>query len=210
MPVIRNLYVETADRAVDLIASPATGARWEQPSVLARMSIGDLAGHLARSILQVEWHLDAPHSDTEPVDAARYFIREGDPTDLDSAHNQGIRERSSEVARQGYQQLVSSTRATLDRLRDWLPTEPDGRLLEALGWVLPLDEYLKTRLVETTVHFDDLRLSTGVTDGPLPAQAIEVAVDTLLEVARRRHGMAAVLTALARRERDVVQALRVF
>jgi len=79
-----------------------------------------------------------------------------------------------------------------------------------LGWVLPLDEYLKTRLVETTVHFDDLRLSTGVTDGPLPAQAIEVAVDTLLEVARRRHGMAAVLTALARRERDVVQALRVF
>jgi hypothetical protein len=210
MSTIRTLYLETAGRAIDLIADPETAARWEQPSVLARMSIGDLAGHLARSILQVEWYLDAPHRDTTPVDAARYFIREGDPADLDSAHNQGIRKRSTEIARQGYEQLVSSTRATLDRLRDRLPAEPNGRLLEALGWVLPLDEYLKTRLVEITVHFDDLRLSTGSTEGPLPAEAIEVAVDTLLDVARRRHGMAAVLTALARRERDAVQALRVF
>ncbi len=210
MPSIRDLYVETADRAADLIADPATDARWGRPSVLARMSVGDLAGHLARSILQVEWYLDAPHRDETPVDAARYFIREGDPADLDSAHNQGIRERSTEVARQGHGELVSSTRATLDRLRDRLPAEPEGRLLEALGWVLPLDEYLKTRLVEITVHFDDLRLSTGVTEGPLPAEAIRVAVETLLDVARRRHGMAAVLTALARRERDAVQALRVF
>jgi len=210
MPNIRNLYVETADRAIDLIADPDTASRWEQPSVLARMSVGELAGHLARSILQVEWYLDAPYRDAAPIDAATYYVREGDTADLDSAHNQGIRARSVETARPGHDHVVASIRSTLDRLRVRLPTEPEGRLVEALGRVLPLDEYLKTRLIEITVHFDDLSLSTGFAGVLPPPEAIAVAVETLFVAAQRKHGPAAVLTALTRRERDQVQALRVF
>jgi hypothetical protein len=39
--------------------------------------------------------------------------------------------------------------------------------------------------------------------------ALELAVEILMEVARIRHGGLAVVRALARRERDAVQALRV-
>ncbi len=210
MPSIRTLYLDTAARAVELVADSVTGAAWDRPSVLDRMSVGDLAGHLARSILQVEWYLDAPHGDAPPVDAAGYYTRADDPADLDSAHNRAIRARSAGTARQGHSRLVSTMGAALERLRDRLPAEPEDRLLEAMGRVLALDEYLKTRLVEICVHFDDLSISLGVVGDPLPAQALEVAVDTLVAAARRRHGLAAVLVALTRRERDAVQALRVF
>lgn len=58
------------------------------------------------------------------------------------------------------------------------------------------------------VHLDDLEASVGV-PMDLPAEAVEVAIGVLLEMARLRHPPMAVVRALARRERDEAQALRV-
>ena len=71
-----------------------------------------------------------------------------------------------------------------------------------------LDEYLRTRLVELTVHIDDLAISVDVAPS-VPAEAYAAAMDVLVAVGRRRHGDLAVLRALTRRERDQVEALRV-
>lgn len=60
---LRTSYLAAADVAVTLLGSPAVAGSWTRESVLAGMSVGALAGHLARSVLQVEWFLDGPIED---------------------------------------------------------------------------------------------------------------------------------------------------
>ncbi len=43
-----------------------------------------------------------------------------------------------------------------------------------------------------------------------PPEALDITIDTLVAIARYRHGDLAVLLALSRRERDTLNALRVF
>lgn len=64
---IRDIYLEAARTAVQLLDSRAVGSAWDAESVLAGMSVGALAGHLARSVLQVEWFLDGDVAGTDPV-----------------------------------------------------------------------------------------------------------------------------------------------
>jgi hypothetical protein len=47
-------YLAAAAVAADLLSEPAVAARWDTASALARMSVGALAGHLARQIFTVE------------------------------------------------------------------------------------------------------------------------------------------------------------
>ncbi|MBD7917078.1 hypothetical protein H9657_02120 [Cellulomonas sp. Sa3CUA2] len=61
---------------------------------------------------------------------------------------------------------------------------------------------------ELAAHTEDLAVSLG-SDVRAPAPTLEVAVDVLVGAARRRHGDGEVLHALARRERDASEALRV-
>jgi hypothetical protein len=57
------------------------------------------------------------------------------------------------------------------------------------------------------VHIDDLCVSLGRPTPTLPG--VEVAISTLIDVAALRHGELSVLRALARRERDPDEVLRV-
>lgn len=96
-------------------------------------------------------------------------------------------------------------------LRARLAEEPAGRRVAVAhrpGKELVLDEYLRTRLVEIAVHTEDLALSVGVAVRS-PEAAVSMAIDLLVAAAVERHGDEAVLRALMRRERDLVEALRV-
>jgi hypothetical protein len=96
----------------------------------------------------------------------------------------------------------------LDRLRTSLEAEPEGRLVTVRDQeVLRLDDYLATRIIELALHTDDLCVSVGRETPELPG--IEVAIQALVDIAAHRHGRLAVLRALARRERDPDQVLRV-
>ena len=66
------------------------------------------------------------------------------------------------------------------------------------GLVMPLDEYLVTRIVEQVVHLGDLARSVGLPpwDVPSDLEALVLAVGT--EVGRVRHGGAAMVRALFR------------
>jgi hypothetical protein len=96
-------------------------------------------------------------------------------------------------------------------LRERLAQEPMQRRVAVLhrpGEEMLLDEYLRTRCVELAVHIEDLALSVG-SDVRAPERAVTVAVEVLIGAARQRHGDREVLHGLARRERDVIDALRV-
>jgi hypothetical protein len=70
-----------------------------------------------------------------------------------------------------------------------------------LAWALRLDDFLLVRTLEIVVHCDDLVASVGLEPVDLPAPVVRPVLAVLLDLAVDRHGQAAVLRALARRER---------
>jgi hypothetical protein len=219
LPAVRALYLATAGVAADLVEQPEVRDRWDGASVLEEMTVGDLAAHLGRSLLQVEMFLDAGDpAAPAPVPAEVYYAVLTGVDDLGSDLNVGVRSRARDVAVDGPDGVARRVRGCLERLVGRLRDEPVSRNVLAYGGhVMTLDEYLRTRLVELCVHVEDLVLSVGPApagdptgaDRDLPDAAIAEAVTVLVGAARHRHGDGAVLRALTRRERDAVGALRV-
>jgi hypothetical protein len=128
--------------------------------------------------------------------------------DLDAEQNQQVLVRAAETARGGWARLYLDAGRAVDRLIERLPQEPETHRIPATARALLLDEYLKTRIVELVIHLDDLTRSLDLPMRELP-EASRIAVDVLVDTAVLRHGTAGVLHALARRELDTVEALRV-
>ena len=217
---VRARYLAAARTAVELLAAPELEERWDEASVLAEFGVADLAGHLALSaVLLVEMLLDEPDPRSpEPVTAGQYFGSFEGMDAVDAPLNVAVRERAHTVAVHGRDHVLASASKAVERLADRLVVEPADRQVASRGLPLTLDEFLRTRCVEIAVHVEDLELSIGLGPGltaadPVPDPPDDVvadAVDVLVEAAIARHGRRAVLTALTRRERDQVQALRVF
>jgi hypothetical protein len=206
----RAAFLDAASTAVRLLERPELTERWQQDSVLAQFAVAALAGHLLRGMTTVEQYLDGPEQDGAGISAARYFHTVIRSADIDDPAHQAIRGRGAEAAAGGPAALASEARAALGRLSPRLAEMDAGRRLRvASGLVMTLDEYLRTRVVELVVHADDLAASLGVELAPPQPATCAIAIDVLVGVARIRHGDMAVLRALARRERDQVQALRV-
>jgi len=203
----RSAFLAAAAAAREVFALPGVGLRWQEPSALAEMTVGALAAHLARAVTYVDRCLAGPEpSGAEPISAAAYFAAVN--ADLASGINVRVRATSAEEALAGHRAVLGQIDRALDRLRSRLESEPEGRLVSVRdGDVLDLDEYLRTRIIEITIHLDDLCVSLGRDTPPLPG--IEVAIQALLDIAVLRHGELAVLRALTRRERDPDQVLRV-
>ncbi len=212
---IRETYLAAAAGVVSALEHPALAESWTGPSALERMSVGELAAHLARSLHQVEAFLDAPDpASPNPIRAEAYIGDLADLADLDSPVNVGVRRRSQDGAAAGPDGVARRARQTWQTLSRRLPEVSAERQLMVFGdQPMRVDEYLRTRLVEFAVHHDDLRTSlpddAGQDLGELPDGARAVAIEVLVGVARRRHGDLAVLRALARRERDPDDVLRV-
>ncbi len=203
---VRAAFLAVAGTAREAVALTAVALRWEEPSALAEMTVGALVAHLARAVTNVERSLEAAEpSGEEPISAATYFAPVN--ADLASGLNVRVRATSAEEALVGHRAVLGQMDRALERLRARLEGEPEGRLVKAREEVLRLDDYLRTRVIELAIHTDDLCVSIGRATPPLPGLA--VAIEALLEVAVLRHGELAVLRALARRERDPDQVLRV-
>jgi hypothetical protein len=203
---IRSAFLQAAAEAANLVGRRDLGEKWNEPSTLAELEIGHLAGHLARAVLTVHWYLDMPEGDPPTISAGAYFA---DVTnDPGSEANVEIRERAVEASRGGWARLYLDVGNALDHLRYRLPDENPDHRIPTGGRTLLLDEYLRTRIVELVVHIGDLCRSLEIETPAMP-DATRIAIGTLLDAALTRHGEQAVLHALARRELDKVEALRV-
>jgi Mycothiol maleylpyruvate isomerase N-terminal domain len=203
-------FLEAAAAAADLLAQPKVEQQWGDASVLEYFSVSGLAGHLLRGLTTVDTYLGSPPATEEPISAGEYFTRLTS-SDIDAPGNQAIRTRGEEMAANGPTAVANAARATYERLSVRLPDENPKRHLRVAGdLVMTLDDYLRTRVVELVIHGDDLASSVGLAFGPVSSDLATTAISTLVEVARVRHGDMAVLRGLTRRERDSVQALRVF
>lgn len=204
--MIRNAFLQAAGEANALVGRRDLGDRWHEPSTLAELEIGALAGHLARAVLTVHWYLDMPEPDPPTISAGEYFATV--TADVDSEANVAIRERAVDAAKGGWARLYLDLGNALDHLRRRLPDERADHRIPTGDRGLLLDEYLRTRIVELVLHVGDLCRSLDI---PVPAmpEATRIAIGVLLDTALIRHGATGVLHALARRELDTMDALRV-
>ena len=211
MNEIRSAFLECGAVSAELVRLPVVGERWDSDSALEHFSVKGLAGHLVRATGSVEAYLDRPEPEGSPISAARYYAAAVDSTDLTSDLHVAVRAKGEAEAADGHAALVDKLDGLMDRLRRRLDTEPDSRLVRVFkDLVLTLDDYLVTRIVEQVVHCDDLAVSLGLEPPAPPPAAVDIAFGNLVEIARVRHGDVAVLRAFTRRERDPVEALRVF
>ncbi|MEN1883337.1 maleylpyruvate isomerase N-terminal domain-containing protein [Streptomyces mirabilis] len=209
---LKNAYLETAAQAVALLDAPEVAASWEKPSALAQWTVGGLAGHLAYQIFSVDPALEGPASEREPIPVLEHYSRAvWIDASLDGEINSGIRAKGEGISSEGVRRLVERVHAALDQQRtgleevhgDWVVFMPQT------GWALSLDDFLVTRMVELSVHMDDLAVSVGLSAPELPGTALDPVVALLTGLAVRRHGQAALLRALTRAERTP-SAINVF
>ncbi|HEU5426227.1 MAG TPA: maleylpyruvate isomerase N-terminal domain-containing protein [Actinocrinis sp.] len=204
MPGIRDLYLDVAQIAAELLAAPEVAAAWDEPSALAQLSVRGLAGHLAAQVFFLPSVLADPVPAEPVITLNEYYERAAwIGTDLDTEFNQSIREGGEATAAEGPDRLAARTADCVAQLRESLPAAPD-RLVRRPTWgpySVSLDTFVTSRMLELLVHSDDLAHSVGVPTPEFPAAAIEAVVDVLTRIALRRHGQTAVLRALSRSER---------
>ena len=209
---VRLAFLDASAVAAELLGTPEVAARWDEPSALELWTVRGLAGHLVRATTGVETYLDAdPDPAGSPVSPAAYYAGAVVSGDLEAEEHRAIRERGDQMAAAGLDALRAEQDAAMDRLWERLRTEPETRAVRVFAdFVLTLDDYLVTRVVELTCHIDDLAVSVGIPTPQMPMEATDTAIRALTSVARHRHGDLAVIRALTRRERDDLEALRVF
>jgi hypothetical protein len=198
---VTTVFLENARLIVSAISDPEVQRGWDRPSVLEDQLVGGLAGHLARGgIWIVSDYLDAavPTGSVTVESAAAYFARFASAATADD--HRAIRERGASVASVGAASLARVVRDRLDDLESRLrPLDPQQPITVTGGAVMQLSDYLATRIVEQTVHLDDLARSIGRDSWPVPPEARVVAIEVGTEIACRRWGSAAVVRALYRR-----------
>jgi hypothetical protein len=207
----RSAFLDAAAIAVDLLADRAVADRWTEPSALTGLTVGGLAGHLARQFNQVVEAVEKPAPEQEPRDLmAHYAAAAWLGQDIDAPANVAIRGQSDDYAAVGHAQLIERANSELATLRATLPgLEPDRPVLIWTGWALTLDDLLLTRMMEISVHSDDIAVSVGLPTPEFPPRVITPVLGLLTALAVERHGQTAVLRGLSRRERapETISAL---
>jgi hypothetical protein len=204
MAEIRTAYVLAATSAVALMHNPKVGLAWSRPSALTEFTVGGLAGHLGNQLVRVEEVLADDGRSGQPISLLQHYVESPwVEAGLDHESNVSIRQGGESIAACGPAALAERLGDVLRRLTKALPAEPADRAvtLPWAGWALTLDDFLLTRLMEITVHCDDLASSVGLETPEFPPEVIEPVVDLLARLAVHRHGATAVIRTLSRAER---------
>lgn len=204
------MVIESAATAADLVENAHVVAAWDEPSALEGMTVGALAAHLVRATGATLAYLDrtdpTAEADGELLTKVTYFHAA-----VDSPIHERIKEVSAEEASAGPEDVAETARRVATDLADRLPSEPEDRLVGALGnRMLTLDDFCRTRMIEIGMHIDDLAHSVGLeTPALLPSVTAEV-IEIVVDIARHLHGDWAVIHALARAERSPGDVFPVF
>ncbi len=199
-----DAFLVAADSVIELLRRPEVAAAWDRPSALAEWSVGGLAGHLAGQVFAAVSLVEAEPSDLTPIGLDEHYVRVswiGAAVDDDVSVD--IRSGGDANARSGVEELLERLLDDRVRLVDVLAsTSPDRPVLVPWqGWALRRDDFLVMRMMEITVHSDDVATSVGITAPELPEPVLGPVLGLLVRLAVRRHGQSAVVAALSRAER---------
>jgi uncharacterized protein (TIGR03083 family) len=148
-----------------------------QATRLPEWNVKELLGHMTRGVDRINVFLDAPPPPAVDTDSISYWTRYDPMTD-----SPAVAERGKAVAADygSGQELAAAWDETWRRALGRAGTEDRSRLVEvSWGPALTLDEYVKTRVLEITVHRMDMEEALGLKGWGTDA-AISI-VDEILE-----------------------------
>lgn len=195
-----SLFLDGAHVVVTALADPAVRAAWDRPSVLEDQQVSGLAGHLARGVWVVADYLDAatPGGPVDLDSAGEYFASFASSASPED--HRSIRDRGAAVAAVGRDELLRTLQGRLEALEPRLRTLEGDHLITVMGGkVMRLNDYLATRIVEQSVHLDDLARSANTDHWHISEEAEALTICVATEVVRRRSGTTALIRALYRR-----------
>jgi len=204
MSVTSDAYLVASDSVVELIGRPEVAAAWTQPSALAEWTVGGLAGHLAGQVFAGVNLIEAEPSELTPIGLDDHYARVSwIGAAVDDEQSVDIRSGGDANAEAGVEALLGRLAEARARLVDLLAeTSPDRPVLVPWqGWALRRDDFLVMRMMEITVHSDDVAASVGITAPALPDAVLGPVLALLTRLSVRRHGQSAVVAALSRAER---------
>jgi hypothetical protein len=203
-PALAQPYQVAAAAALALVRHPEVERSWSAPSALVDMSVGALAAHLTSQVTSTAATLDHRVDADGPVSVQDHYSRvawRGVP--LDQETNRSIRSSSERQAGAHRDGLLDRAEETLKKLAARLRASHGDTVVQPpwTTWSLRLDDFLLTRLVELSVHSDDLAFSIGAPTPRLPESVRSPVRHLLIDLAAQLHGDTAVLRALSRSER---------
>jgi uncharacterized protein (TIGR03083 family) len=172
--------VEALKEECELVSQLVLGLPEEdfaKPTRLPEWNVKQLLGHLTRGVDRINAFLDAPPPPAADTDSVSYWTRSDPFTD-----SPAVAERGKEVAAayESGQQLASAWDETWRRAAGRAGTEDRSRVVEvSWGPALTVDEYVKTRVLEVTVHRMDMEHALGLKGWGTDA-AVSI-VDEILE-----------------------------
>jgi hypothetical protein len=207
---VRELVVEAVASSAELMAIPAVRDRWESNSALDGMSVGALAAHLVRAAGATIAYLDRTPENVVPdkplLTPVTYFHAA-----VDSPIHDEIKKVSLAESSIGHEATVEKCLALVVELKDRFSTEPESRLVGALGGrLLTLDDFCRTRLIEVLFHLDDLANSVDVPTPDTNRLGRSIVIEVLIGIGRNNYGDWAVLHGLARAERSKTKVFPIF
>lgn len=204
---VAEAFLRAGHHFVGLLDDPATTKCWEEPSALEDLSVGGLVAHVLQGLVWLERLIDAPAPAGVPVIGLGELaasLKVATREDFQSEVHRYVRNLAERGATRPAALTITRFGEVLARVGKKLDREPVDRLLDrrpTFPFAIRLDDRLRSEILEFVVHGDDLAASIGREDFELPTEPVTVALGTLLESARFRHGDRAVVRALARRER---------
>ena len=198
-------FSEAGGWVAELVDDPDTARMWEEPSAVAGMTVGGLAGHLSYGVASIDRLLDMPVPSDAPRVELGAFIASFKMERFDAEIPRYLRDKGERAAKHGPSQTAGWFRELLARLASKLAQQPADRLLDmrpVLPWAVRLDDRIRLQVIEFVVHGDDLAVSLGRDDVEFPERASAVTIDALMAGARAHHGNRAVIRTLARNERS--------
>lgn len=176
---------------------------WKQLSALPEMSVGALACHLSRQVSRAAELLVAHSSLPVLASVDEHYTRAAwvTATSLDDPAND--RSADETEAELGHDRMLARFETDLVTATRYLRlgAAHDTVGIPWQGWSLRRNDFLHTRLLEIVVHSTDLAASIALPTPEFPDSAFSPVRDLLARLAVDRHGQAAVISTLTRRER---------
>ena len=170
-----DAYLLAVDSVADLLARPEVAAAWESPSALAEWSVGGLAGHLAGQVF-AGVNLHRGRAEPPGTDRARRALPTGV---VDRRGRRRRRQRRHPRRRRRVRRCRAPGPLARVRRRPRPARPPAGGDLARparpgpwQGWALRRDDFLVMRMMEITVHSDDLAASVGISAPALPDEVL--------------------------------------
>jgi hypothetical protein len=206
-------FEDCAGRMREVVADPLVERAWHRASMLPRLTVGGVVGHVYAVLRTFERRCDTPAAcGSVVVDPAEGYalVHRGRDADLQQPPFSTVWVGAEGVAARGHASLVAGIDAAVARLLARLPDDDGERLigLPDASQATTLHRYTETRVVELVVHAGDLADSVGCDAGIVSPRTAALVEDFLLRAVRHRIGDGLLVRALAgRTDADVLRAL---